>query len=77
MEKYYALPKACVIHNNITMMDYEIRIATYYNRFNTLFKLNEIIAEHVERNNTPLNRLALEMSRHHLERCLNNPDNRS
>ena len=58
-------------------MDYEIRITTYYNKLNPLFSLHDMVSGHMVQKDTPLNRLALKMSRHHLERCLNNPDNRS
>lgn len=58
-------------------MDYEIRVITYLNRFNAMSELHDMMLRHTAQKDTPLNRLALKMSRHHLERCFNNPDNRS
>ena len=58
-------------------MDFSIRIATYHNKLNTLFKLHDMVSKHIEQNDTPINRLALEMSRHHIERRLIRVDNRS
>ena len=50
-------------------MDYEVRISTYYTKLNTLLKLRYMVANHLNQQDTPLNRLALSMAEHHVERC--------
>lgn len=50
-------------------MDYEIRINLYNEKLNTLLKLRDMAAEHLVKQDTPLNRLELSMAEHHVERC--------
>ena len=52
-------------------MDYEIRISIYYTKLNTILKLRDIVSDHLKEQDTPLNRLALQMAEHHVERCAN------
>lgn len=52
-------------------MDYEIRIHTYYAKLTTMIKLRDMISDHLKEQDTPLNRLALQMAEHHIERCAN------
>ena len=52
-------------------MDYEIRINTYYTKLNVLLKLKDMASVHLNERDTPLNRLALQMAEHHVERCVN------
>ena len=52
-------------------MDYEIRLNLYSDKLETLIKLRDMAAEHLGSQDTALNRLALAMAEHHLERCSN------
>lgn len=52
-------------------MDYEIRIHTYYAKLTTMIKLRDMVSDHLKEQDTPLNRLALQMAEHHIERCAN------
>lgn len=50
-------------------MDYEIRIDLYNEKLNTMLKLRDMTMSHLNQKDTPLNRLALSMAEHHVERC--------
>lgn len=50
-------------------MDCEIKINLYDEKLNTLLKLWDMAADHLAEQDTPLNRLALSMAEHHVERC--------
>ena len=50
-------------------MDYEIRISTYYTKLNTMLKLRDMVSDHLKEQDTPLNKLAVEMAKHHVDRC--------
>lgn len=52
-------------------MDYEIRISTYYTKLNIMLKIKNMVSNHLKEQDTPLNRLALKMAEHHVERCAN------
>ncbi len=52
-------------------MDYKIQLRLYNNRLKTMFKLRDMTVKHLEQQDTPLNRLAVAMAKHHVERCSN------
>lgn len=52
-------------------MDYEIRLYLYNSKLKTILKLYDMTVKHSEQQDTPLNRLALAMAEHHVERCSN------
>ena len=52
-------------------MDYEIRINLYNEKLNAMLKLRDMVSEYLTKQDTPLNRLALSMAEHHVERCAN------
>lgn len=53
------------------IMDYEIRIYAYYTKLDTMLKLRDMTSDHLKEQDSPLNRLALQMAQHHVERCAN------
>ena len=52
-------------------MDYELRIKLYNEKLHNMIKLRDMVTAHLNEQDTPLNRLALSMAEHHVERCAN------